>query len=208
MKLQPSLGSCPQRSGMRVVAMESPTKKQMIYREADGNKRQEFVTQLGQYESDQIIWIDECGLNQELVRLYGRSSRGQRIEGEISGKRITPRVSLIAAYCDGCLSAPCCINGYTDTQIFNMWLETYLLPSLTAGQVLILDNATFHKSDKTRQLVHSAKCHLLFLPPYSPDLNKIEHQWAVLKQGIRANSDNELTLIQKIDQQLIKMSEP
>ena len=180
----------------------------MIYREADCKSRQAFVTQLAQYESDQIIWIDECGLNQDLVRLYGRRLRGQRIEGEVSGKRIEPRISLIAAYCDGCLLAPCRINGYTDTQVFNKWLETYLLPDLTAGQVLILDNATFHKSDKTQQLVDSAQCHVLFLPPYSPDLNKIEHQWAVLKQGIRANQDTDLTLIQKIDQQLIKLSEP
>lgn len=193
---------------MLVVAMESLTKKQMIYREADCTKRQEFITQLQQYEPNQIIWIDECGLNQDLVRLYGRSSRGQRINGEISGKRITPRISLIAAYCDGYLLAPCRVNGYTDSQVFNLWLETYLLPDLTAGQVLILDNATFHKSDKMQQLVNSAKCQILFLPSYSPDLNKIEHQWAVFKQGIRANSDNDLTLIQKIDQQLIKMSEP
>lgn len=193
---------------MPVVVMESHTKKQMIYREADAKKRQEFTTQLAQYEPHQVIWIDECGLNQDLVRIYGRSPRGHRIVDTISGKRITPRISLIAAYCDGCLSAPCRVNGYTDTDVFNKWLETYLLPNLIEGQVLILDNATFHKSDKTQQLVNSAKCHVLFLPPYSPDLNKIEHQWAVLKQGIRANQTPDLTLIQKIDQQLIKMSEP
>ena len=110
--------------------MESHAKKQIIYREADAKKRQEFRTQLAQYESNQIIWIDECGLNQDLVRLDGRSPRGQRIVDDISGKRITPRISLIAAYCDGYLSAPCRVDGYTNTEVFNKWLETYLLANL------------------------------------------------------------------------------
>jgi len=99
-------------------------------------------------------------------------------------------------------------DGYTDTCAFNLWLEHCLLPELKPDQVIILDNATFHKSLKTQQLIASAHCHLLFLPPYSPDLNKIEPQWANLKQGVRANHNSDLTLHQKLDLQLVKMSEP
>jgi len=71
-----------------------------------------------------------------------------------------------------------------------------------------MDNVRFHQSNKTRQLIESADCQLLFQPAYSPDLNKIEPQWANLKQGIRANSDSQLSLLEKLDLHLVKMSEP
>lgn len=114
--------------------------------------------------------------------------------------------SLIAAYANGKLFAPLRFEGHTDTQLFNLWLEECLLPELRANQVIILDNATFHKSAKTQELLNSADCHVLFFPPYSPDLNKIEPQWANLKQGIRANQNSELTFHQKLDLQLISMA--
>ena len=71
-----------------------------------------------------------------------------------------------------------------------------------------MDNARFHQSSHTRDLIEAVGCHLLFQPTYSPDLNKIEPQWAVLKQGIRANSDPDLPFLEKLDQQLIHMYEP
>lgn len=154
------------------------------------------------------MWVDECGINHELYRPHGRSPRGQRIYDDISGNRIVPRISMIAAYCDGRFLAPFRFDGYTDTLVFNLWLEKYLLPELTADQVVILDNATFHKSTRTQQLIHSRKCQVLYQPAYSPDLNKIEPQWANLKQGVRTNQNPDLSLHQKLDLQLIKMSEP
>lgn len=156
-------------------------------------------------DADDLVWVDECGLNKDLYRPYGRCPRHQRLYGDISGKRITPRISMIAAYGQGHLSAPFRFEGYTDTYVFNLWLETCLLPTLRPGQIVIMDNASFHKSNKTCELIESVGCQLLFLPPYSPDLNKIERQWAILKQGIRANQLPDLSLIQKLDQQLILM---
>lgn len=193
---------------MPVTATVSREKKQMRYRERNEQDRQKFIHDLTQLDADQVVWVDECGINHDLTRLYGRSPRGQRIDGELSGQRIVPRVSMIAAYRAGRLLAPFRIDSYTDSDVFNLWLETYLVPELNAGQVIILDNATFHKSSQTKKLIESAQCRLLFQPAYSPDLNKIEHQWAVLKQGIRANQNPDLSLHQKIDTQLVKMSEP
>jgi transposase len=163
---------------------------------------------VSQLDKNQVVWVDECGINQELYRLYGRSPCGQRIYDDISGNRIVPRISMIAAYCDGRLLAPFRFDGYTDAVVFNLWLEKCLLPELTEDQVVVVDNATFHKSTKTRQLIQSVKCHLLFQPAYSPDLNKIEPQWANLKQGVRTNHNPDLSLHQKLDIQLVKMSEP
>lgn len=65
-----------------------------------------------------------------------------------------------------------------------------------------MDNAHFHQSSKTRELIEVAMCELLLQPAYSPDLNKIELQWAVLKQDIRANLNPDLSFLEKLDQQL------
>lgn len=178
----------------------------MLYQERDEVKRQEFQEQLSQFEDEQLVWVDECGLNRDLQRLYGRCPRHKRLYDEQSGKRFIARTSLIAAYAEGNLFAPLRFEGYTDTQVFNLWLEECLLPELQANQVIILDNATFHKSAKTQELINSVGCQVLFLPPYSPDLNKIEPQWANLKQGIRANQNSDLTFHQKLDEQLIIMA--
>jgi transposase len=79
------------------------------------------------------------------------------------------------------LIAPYVFDGYTDANRFNGWLEKCLLTKLRAGQVVVMDNASFHKSKRTKELIESVGCRLLYLPPYSPDFNPIEHIWAVLK---------------------------
>jgi len=65
-----------------------------------------------------------------------------------------------------------------------------LIKQLTPGQVVVMDNASIHKSERTRELIESVGCKLLFLPPYSPDLNPIEHFWAWLKQKIKSCIQN------------------
>jgi transposase len=67
-------------------------------------------------------------------------------------------------------------EGNTDTAIFNQWIEEFLIPEHKPNQTVILDNAAFHKLQRTRELVESANCQLLYLPPYSPDLNPIEQK--------------------------------
>lgn len=90
-------------------------------------------------------------------------------------------------------------EGYTDKQVFNQWIEECLLPELPPDHTVIIDNASFHKSKKTRELIESANCQLLFLPPYSPDLNPIENWWAILKSKIRNTQNKFNDLNQAID---------
>ena len=92
-----------------------------------------------------------------------------------------------------------CFTGTCNTEVFNTWVEKCLVPILKLGQVVVMDNATFHKSDKTRKLIEDAGCKLIFLPPYSPDLNPIEIFWANLKAKIRNVINNFQTLAQAID---------
>jgi len=119
-----------------------------------------------------------------MFREYGWALKGQKVIGEISGKRYA-RESFVAGLSEGRIIAPFCYKGTCDTALFNFWLANFLLPTLTPGHILVMDNATFHKSEETRKLINTAGCQLLFLPPYSPDLNPIEKFWANLKNKIK-----------------------
>lgn len=94
-------------------------------------------------------------------------------------------------------------EGYCDTYVFNTWLEQVLLPALKPGQTVIMDNASFHKSSDTQRLITSKGCTLKFLPTYSPDLNPIEHHWAILKARLRKLMTPHLSLAKALDQTLM-----
>ncbi len=83
--------------------------------------------------------------------------------------------------------------------MFNTWLKQFLIPELKVGQVVIMDNASFHKSQETQQLIEQAGCKVLFLPPYSPDLNPIEIFWANFKKMVQVNLEQLKTLAKAID---------
>ncbi|MGL5784792.1 MAG: IS630 family transposase [Alphaproteobacteria bacterium] len=85
----------------------------------------------------------------------------------------------------GTFIAPFTFTGGCNQDVFNAWLEHILLPELSPGTTLILDNAAFHKSAKTRILAEKTGCHILFLPTYSPDLNPIENCWHQIKATLR-----------------------
>lgn len=89
---------------------------------------------------------------------------------------------MVAGWCERQIIAPMTFKGYCNTVLMEGWVEQMLVPALKPGQVVVMDNASFHKSERLRELIEQAGCELLFLPPYSPDFNKIEKFWARLKQ--------------------------
>jgi transposase len=157
-----------------------------VYAEAKHyeNRKRRFLKGLykATHEKHDVVYVDETGFAPEAWRSHGRGPKGCRVYGEKpSGKR--PRTSLIGGYRYNKLVAPVTFNGTCNTDFFNAWLEQHLLPELKAGSVIVLDNATFHKSQKTHELVKAAGCRLLFLPPYSPHLNPIEKLWGTIKRA-------------------------
>ncbi len=132
------------------------------------------------------VYIDEAGVDDTLNYAYGWSPRGTRCLAERLGHR-TCRISMAAALCQGQVLAPLTFQGYCNSALIESWFEQQLCPVLQAGQVVILDNASFHKSRRLRELVEEVGCRLLFLPRYSPDLNKIEPLWNQKKHIIAHN---------------------
>jgi transposase len=130
---------------------------------------------------DTLVYLDETGFELSSQRDYGRALKGHKVYGARSGHK-RPRTGLLGALIAGRLAAPMLFEGTCNTQTFNTWLATFLAPRLHKGMTLIMDNATFHRSAKTQQIIAAAGCHLLFLPPYSPELNPIEKTWANLKR--------------------------
>ena len=115
---------------------------------------------------------------------------------------------MIGGLKENTFHAPLMFEGHCDTKLFEKYLEKVLLPILEPGITIVLDNASFHKSAKIKALVSDAGCHLKYLPPYSPDLNPIEHWWYKIKNAIKKMMRNqkyclrdamELTLKELVD---------
>lgn len=132
-----------------------------MYKERDPQKREDFIGSINDIPKENLVYVDESGIDEFLYRDHARAPRGEKVMAEVSGKRFA-RQSLVAAKCGKQTLAPL---GYTRTcnaNLFNFWLENILLPKLKKGQTVILDNATIHKSEKTKELIKSARCKLLF----------------------------------------------
>jgi transposase len=154
-----------------------------LYKERNEKVRETYKKEMASYHKEDMVYIDESGIDECLHRNSGWSLKGSKIHGEVSGKKYE-RESFIAAKRGSKILAPFCFKGTCNTSVFNTWIEKVLLPCLKPGQVVVMDNATFHKSAKTRELIQSAGCKLVFLPPYSPDLNPIEIFWANFKKKL------------------------
>ena len=157
-----------------------------------------FKQIISSIDEKKCVYIDESGIKPNLSREYAWSPKGGKVFGCTKGKR-EKNVNIIAALNNSNVIAPLIYEGTMDTDLFNTYLDEILLPELKPGQVIIMDNASFHKSEQTQALVEQFECELLFLPAYSPQLNPIEHTWAILKRYIKRFRHQFDSLIETID---------
>jgi putative transposase len=176
-----------------------------VYKEsADyANKRLEHVRRIEELKAanKNIIYIDEAGFALSTERQFGRAPIGEQVHGSRSGQR-RPRTSLIAARVGDRFISTFLFKGTCDAEFFNAWLKKGLLPHTEAGDAIVMDNAAFHKSPATKKLIEGANCNLVYLPPYSPDLNPIEQDFANIKKRWQYDSDKKIAQIVKAYQKI------
>lgn len=152
--------------------------------EADLERRDKYLEAIKYIAKERLVYIDESGIDMSLCKDKGWGKKNRPLPGKRSGKYYE-RTNIIAGYVNNKSIAPMVFNSPCNTELFNNWVEEFLIKELKSDQVVIMDNASFHKSAKTKELIESAGCQIIFLPPYSPDLNPIEKFWANMKRWIR-----------------------
>jgi len=136
-------------------------------------------------QRDRLIFIDETGTTTKMTRLRGRALKGTRLNSKAPFGHWGTQTFVAGLRCDG-LAAPWVIDAPMNRVIFETYVETQLAPILKPGDVVILDNLSSHKSERAEKLVRERGAWMLFLPPYSPDLNPIEMAFSKLKARLRA----------------------
>ncbi len=149
-------------------------------------------------DPDRLVYLDESGVSTQMTRSHGRAARGLRGHAAVPGGHWKVLTILGALSCTGMLTSMT-VEAATDGEVFLDFLDALLCPSLRPGDVLVMDNLNVHKVDGVRQRVEAVGARLLYLPPYSPDLNPIEKAWSKLKQLLRGeNARSPETLHQAI----------
>jgi transposase len=138
-------------------------------------------------EPHRLVFLDETGTTTKMTRLRGRSPKGQRLLSKVPFGHWKTQTFIAGLRFDA-LTAPFVIDAPMDRRIFETYVETQLAPTLKPGDVVVLDNLPAHKSSAAEQAIRAKGAWLLFLPPYSPDLNPIEMAFAKLKALLRARA--------------------
>ena len=129
-----------------------------------------------------------------MTRTHGRALRGRRLVAAVPHARWTTMTFLAALRSDG-IVAPCVFDGPINGCLFLAWVIQFLVPALRPGDIVVLDNLGSHKGAAVRRAIRDARAHLLFLPPYSPDLNPIEMVFAKLKTLLRKADERSVAAV-------------
>jgi transposase len=120
-----------------------------------------------------------------MTRLYGRAPRGQRVLAPVPHGH-WKTTTLIAALDYSGMRCSMTLDGAVNRLAFEAFVEQVLTPTLRPGDIVVMDNLSSHKGVRTPALIHAAQAELVYLPPYSPDLNPIEHAFSKIKQALRS----------------------
>ena len=147
-------------------------------------KRARWRRHQGMIDPRRLVFIDETWAKTNMAPLRGWCERGQRLRDQVPFGR-WKTMTFLAALRHDKITAPCIFDGPIDGESFRAWVEQFLVPTLSPGEVVIMDNLGSHKSRAVRDAIKSVGAHRLFLPGYSPDLNPIEQVFAKLKSLLR-----------------------
>ena len=147
-------------------------------------RREQWKRYQGKIDPKRLVFIDETGAKTNMTRLRGRCLKKKRLVAKVPRGRWKTLSFIAALRCDR-VTAPCVVDGAVNGRNFLAYVKQVLVPTLRPGDVVIMDNLRSHKSKAIRAAIRAAGAKLLFLPPYSPDLNPIEQVFAKLKALLR-----------------------
>jgi transposase len=176
------------RCGRSSHAKDCRSKKSLFASEQDrpviARRRMQWGTYQGRLDPTRLVFIDETWAKTNMTRTHGRARRGERLHAKVPfGHWRT--LTFLAALRHDRIDAPCVLDGPINGQLFLAYVEQFLVPTLAPGDIVIMDNLGSHKGQAVRQAIRNCGAKLLFLPPYSPDLNPIEQVFAKLKTLLR-----------------------
>ena len=134
---------------------------------------------------ERFLFIDETWVTTNMTRLYGRAAQGERLVDAVPHGH-WKTTTFIAALRSTGMTAPMVIDGAINGDLFCAYVKQVLVPELRAGDIVVLDNLSSHKRVEARRAIEAAGARVVFLPPYSPDLNPIENAFAKLKRLVRS----------------------
>jgi transposase len=170
------------------MGMTSGSKKTL---HAAEQERPDVAIRRAQWREDQasltpehLVFIDETWATTTMARRYGRAPKGRRLVGAVPHGHWKTSTFVAALRCEA-ITAPCVIDGAMNGETFLAYVEQFVAPELRPGDIVIMDNLPSHKVAGVRKAIETAGAILLYLPPYSPDLNPIELAFSKLKALLR-----------------------
>jgi len=181
--------------GVSTTGTPSASKKSVYASEQDradvAQARERWKADQKRLDASRLVFIDETGTSTNMARLRGRSRRGQRLIAKVPHGHWKITTFVAGLRCDA-ITAPFVIDRPMNSAIFKAYLEQCLVPTLKPGDIVVMDNLSSHKSDEVRKIIEAAGACLLYLPPYSPDLNPIEMAFAKLKAHLRKAAERSM----------------
>jgi len=138
----------------------------------------------GKLAAERLVFVDEMGSDTSLSPLYGWSRVGERLRAR-APKNWGRNVTLLSSMSTKGMGPSVAVEGATTRAVFEAYVEQALAPSPREGQIVVMDNLSAHKGGRVRELIEGRGCELLYLPPYSPDLNPIEEAFSKVKGLMR-----------------------
>jgi transposase len=160
-------------------------KKTLAASEQDPEARAAWWQEVTLLDPDKLVFIDEAGSHTAMTRTHARAPKGQRAYGSVPRNR-GGNLTLLAALSNRRIQAEWLIEGSVDGAVFVTWVEHVLLPTLTPGQIVVMDNLRAHYRKEVRAFIEARGCNLLYLPPYSPDFSPIELAFSKIKGRLKS----------------------
>jgi len=154
-------------------------------------------------EPERLLFVDECGVHTSLAPIYGYAPTAERLYLPVPRNR-GKNTTLLSSMTIGGMGPSLAVEGASTARVFEAYVEKVLVPSLRAGQIVVMDNLSAHRPRRIRELIEQQGCcELLYLPAYSPDYNPIEEAFSKIKNLLRkAAARSKEALVEAIGQAL------